>query len=269
MELHDIRDHWEQVGRDFPMDSAVTPTSRDPYLGQLERENIIEWLRDHHVCLEVGCGDASHTVHYAQRVKQLTAIDVAESLVDIARKRLDAARLRNIVLRAGSVLDIETQFPKQSFDCVISQRCLINLPTWEHQSRAIAEIHDLLRDDGVLLLTEGFHENLANLNRLRKQFSLAEIKVVDYNRNLPGAAFESFVRERFDIVERRHYGAYLLLSRVYHPLVVSPEEPRHGSAFNRVAMNLARAVAMPDLEKYSYNLFYVLRKRRRAGATGA
>jgi len=201
-------------------------------------------------------------VYYAKRVQNIHAIDVAGSLIDVARRRLVEQSVRNVDLHVGSVLDVDAIFAGQRFDCVISQRCLINLPTWEHQRRAITHIHSLLSDEGVLLLTEGFQENVDSLNGVRTQFGLPEIKVVDYNRNLGRADFEGFIGESFEILERRHYGAYLFVSRVYHPLLVLPEAPRHESKLNRVAMDISKGLAMPDMEKYSYNLFYVLRKRR-------
>ena len=40
MKLEEVRQHWENAGKDFPVDSRVTPTTRDPYLGELERKNI-------------------------------------------------------------------------------------------------------------------------------------------------------------------------------------------------------------------------------------
>src|SRR4029450_12699395 len=96
MQLEQIKAHWEKSGREFPAQGLVTPTSRDPYLGELERENILAHLNPRFKCLEIGCGDASHTVHYARRVSNLDAIDVADSLIEIARQRGQPHTLRNV-----------------------------------------------------------------------------------------------------------------------------------------------------------------------------
>ena len=261
MKLEEIKQHWEQSGKSFPYDSKITPTSRDPYLGQLERDNIIAHLNKKYKCLEIGCGDALHTAHYARKTQRVSAIDVAANLVDVARKRLQQEAIDNVDLDVGSVLDLEKKFPSQKFECVISQRCLINLPDWEYQKKAIKQVHQLLTDKGVFLLTEGFQDNLDNLNSVRKKFSLPEIKVVDYNLNFDLGPFEKFVQKYFEVVKKSHYGPYLFLSRVYHPLVVSPEDPKHDSKMNETAMDISKVISLPDLEKYSYNLFYVLRKR--------
>src|SRR5262249_45728823 len=240
-----------------------TPTSRDPYLGELERRDILSCLQDQYNCIEIGCGDASHTVHYASRVKEVLGVDVAASLIQIASKRLQREKVDNVHLVVGSVLDIGMSFPGESFDCAISQRCLINLPTWEHQKSAIVQVHRLLRDEGMFLLTEGFQENLDELNRVRGIFSLPEIKVVNYNHNFNVQEFEQFIAGYFEIVDRRSYGSYFFFSRVYHPLVALPEKPRHTSKMNEVAMKIQNILPLTGLERYSYDVFYELRKRNR------
>ncbi|NKC10831.1 MAG: methyltransferase domain-containing protein [Gammaproteobacteria bacterium] len=267
MKLEEIKHHWQKSGESFPSHSKVTPTSRDPYLGELERENILSYLNREHACLEVGCGDAFHTIHYAKKVKRILGIDVADSLINIAKERkLQRDLLNNIDFDVCSVLDIGEKFDGERFDCVISQRCLINLPTWDHQKEAISQIHRLLTDEGIFLLTEGFQDYLDTLNSARTRFSLPEIKVVDYNRNFVLNDFEEFIQQYFEIVEQRHYGPYLFFSRIYHPLAALPDSPKHDSKLNEVAMNISRVLSMSDLEKYSYNLFYALKRRELASS---
>jgi len=258
--LESIRKKWEASGRQFPKQGKVTPTSRDPYLGHLEEENILTFLKGNGAVLDLGCGDASHTVEYAKRVARIVGIDIANSLIEIARKRVISAGVNNIDFIIGSVLNIKKLFGADKFDFVISQRCLINLPEWRYQKEVILQVHSLLEADGLFILTEGFQDELDRLNEIREKIGLAEIEVVSYNKNLRRKDFEAFVSKYFNIVEVRHYGAYLFMSRVLHPLVVLPDAPKHDARLNEAAMEISRLVPMPDLEKYSYNLFYVLKK---------
>jgi ubiquinone/menaquinone biosynthesis C-methylase UbiE len=258
--LEEIRKHWDEAGKQLRTEEKVTPTSRDPYLALLERENILDYLGNHHIALEIGCGDASHTMHYAKKVKRLSGIDIAESLIDIARKRAISESIQNVDFIVGTVLDIKRICRGRKFNCVISQRCIINLPGWEYQQDGILQVYDVLEKGGLFLLTEGFSEELDDLNVIRRKLGLSEIKVVPYNKNLVRDVFEEFVKQYFQVIEVRHYGAYLFLSRLFHPLFVLPDEPKHDSKINEVAMTISRMLEMPDLEKYSYNLFYVLKK---------
>lgn len=261
MKLEAIRKHWEEEGKRFPTKGKITPTSRDPYLALLEREKIIRHLKSSYSALELGCGDAFHTVHYAKHVRKITGIDIAESLISIARKRATSQSMRNIDFVVGSALDIKKIFQTRQFDCIISQRCLINLPEWKHQRDVILQVHDLLKRDGLFVLTEGFQKEVCNLNEIRRRLGLPEIKVVDYNKNMVREDFERFARKHFDVVEVLHHGTYLFLSRIYHPLVVLPNKPKHDSRLNRIAMQIDRSVQIAELEKYSYNLFYALRRK--------
>jgi SAM-dependent methyltransferase len=261
MSLEEIRRHWEDAGKAFPEDSLSTATTRDPYLGRLEEDNILEGLRDSERVLEVGVGDGGHTVAYAQVAASFVGVDVAESLLDVARRRLAEAGNDNVELHAMSVLEVEQAFGSESFEAVVSQRCLINLPDWEHQVEGLRQLAAVLRPGGLLLLTEGFDDGIDGLNNVRTELGLGAIRTVDYNCNFRRAAFEHAVARWFDIVELRDYGLYLLLSRVFHPLAVAPEEPKHDSMLNRVAADIARAAPTGDLAGLSYSLFYVLRKR--------
>lgn len=257
--MEDIRKHWEEAGQSFPTEWRITPTSRDPYLGQLEEENILDFLRPDQVVLEMGCGDGSHSVKYARQVKELSALDLIENLLNRAKQRAADAQLENMNFTLGSVLALKELYPAGKFDCLISQRCLINLAEWELQQEAFKQAHSLLREGGLLLMTEGFQDAMDELNVVRSQFGLPEIAVA-YNRNFIRPEFEAFIGQYFEPVEVRHYGGYLFLSRVFHPLAVLPAEPKHDARINEVAMEISRAMPLPDLDKYSYNSFYALRK---------
>jgi SAM-dependent methyltransferase len=259
--LEEIRDHWESAGASFPESELVTPTSRDPYLAQLERRAIISHLAGRESAMDVGCGDASHSIEYAKVVGRLIGVDNAASLLAVARRRIDAAGTDNVELLLASVLELDARVPAGAFDAVISQRCLINLPTWEDQKAALEQLHKVLASGGILLVSEGFIDELVALNQLRTALRLSPISVSRYNHFLSRDEFETFVGPLFRIRAIVHYGVYLYLSRVLHPLVVAPAEPRHDSAFNELAMRVALAGDAGDFARYSYNSLYALEKQ--------
>jgi hypothetical protein len=132
---------------------------------------------------------------------------------------------------------------------------IINLPAWQYQRTAILQVRDVLHKNGLFILTEGFQEELDNLNRVRFALCLREIKVVKYNKNLIRRDFEKFVKRYFTVVEVRHYGLYLFLSRVFHPLAVHPDEPKHDSRLNEAAMRIHEKLQLQEIGKYSYNQY--------------
>ena len=259
--LEEIRNHWVKAGNQYSNTGGVTPTSRDPYLGQLEEVYIQRYLRKSHAVLEIGCGSGFHTIKYSKSVAKITGIDFVDNLIDFAKKRADFECIENADFVSGSVFEIDKIFRNEKFNCVVSQRCLINLCDWQHQKEVILKVHSLLPTKGTFLLTEGFHGELNNLNNVRKKCGLSEIKVVNYNKNLVRKEFERFIGQYFDVMAVHHYGAYLFLSRIIHPLIVSPKEPKHDSRLNDVAKKISRIIQLPYFKKYSYNLFYFLRKK--------
>ena len=54
--------------------------------------------------------------------------------------------------------------PLESFDLVISQRCLINLSGWEEQQIALAEIARILNPGGRFIMQEGTLQSREALN---------------------------------------------------------------------------------------------------------
>ena len=259
--LDAIQRHWEEAGKKFPHGESVSPTSRDPFLGQLEEAHILRFLAGRERILEIGCGDGLHTALYAQHVGQVEALDIADSLIVLARKRMIENSISNVEFKVGSVLSLVNLYERDNFDCVVSQRCLINLPDWKYQQIALEQACKVLKPGGILLISEGFQEELDELNVARKKFNLAEIKVVSYNRNLRHKEFDDYVRTLFEVVEIGDYGAYLFLSRVLHPLSIFPDDPKHDSPLNEAAMRISSLLPKTDLKKYSYNLCYVLRKK--------
>jgi hypothetical protein len=71
--------------------------------------------------------------------------------------------------------------PPGAFDAVISQRCLINLPTWEDQKAALEQSCEVLASGGILLVSEGFFDELVALDQLRTPLVLSPISVSPYN----------------------------------------------------------------------------------------
>ncbi len=98
---------WEQLTSDAPV-SGVRATVRK---GRTEmRDTLLSWLPADMTglrLLDAGCGTGALAVEAAERGAEVVAIDVAGSLVDIARKRAHAQGHGglNIDWRVGDMLD--------------------------------------------------------------------------------------------------------------------------------------------------------------------
>ncbi len=261
MDINQIQEYWEEIGKRYIASGVTSATTHDYYLGLLEGQNICEFLKSEDVALDIGCGDAQHTLQYSMQVARMFAVDTSPSFVQIGQRRVALHGIKNAIISFGSSLELSGQFAPSSFDCVLSQRCLINLPSWEYQRSAILEILKVLKGGGLLLLTEGFQDGLEHINEARLSVGLPEIIVATHNRLLSLEEFLPFIRCYFDVIAVRDYGAYFYLSHIFHPLVVLPDSPKHESHLNEVAMKVAQSIPIVSMAKYSYNLFYALRKK--------
>ena len=262
MSLKFVKEYWNNSAKNSNVKSVISPTSRDPYLAKLERDFIISCLKKNYNCLEIGCGDALNTFYYVSKVKKILATDNSEKLLSIAQKKLVLKKINNLKFQNISAIELPEKFNKK-FDCVISQRCLINLDSWNNQKKTINKINKILKKNGAFVLTEGFEDRLKHLNKVRNKYKLKSIKVARYNKFLDSKKFETYVKKYFKIKKIYSYGIYTILSHLFHPLIVLPNNPKHNSIINNISMNFQEEKFMQNnlLDKYSYNLGYLLIKR--------
>lgn len=116
---------WEQLTSDAPV-SGIRATVR---AGRNEmRDTLLSWLPADLTgkrVLDAGCGTGAFAVEAAMRGADVVAIDVAGSLVEIARKR--APKKLSIDWRVGDMHDVGLG----EFDHVVAMDSLIHYPAFE------------------------------------------------------------------------------------------------------------------------------------------
>ena len=124
---------WEQLTSDAPV-SGVRATVRK---GRTDmRDTLLSWLPADMTglrLLDAGCGTGALAVEAAERGAEVVAIDVAGSLVDIARKR--APKGLSIDWRVGDMLDPALG----RFDHVVAMDSLIHYKAFD----IVAVLHGL------------------------------------------------------------------------------------------------------------------------------
>ena len=255
--LRDIYDH-----RDVEETYA---TSRDHNLRELEIAFIRERLSPGDI-LDIGCGNGYTLLSLAKEIKgNFVGLDFSAEMIRgagvLAEQMKDELKSKPDFCQA----DVRhLPFDSNSFDYVISERCLQNLPSREDQWATLAEIHRVLRPGGSYLMVEGTEDGLDRLNELRARLSLDPIPSVSPDNvsslKFREAELESHLEPLFQIVHRQYWGTYYLISRILHPLLVAPDKPRFDSRINTVARKIA--AVLPDIDRLGHVMGYELRAKK-------
>jgi ubiquinone/menaquinone biosynthesis C-methylase UbiE len=219
-------------------------TSRDFHLRELEIDFLAEHLRSGKV-LDLGCGNGYTIVSLARRIAaDYLGLDFSANMLEGAAGLVQrfAAELKSIpTFRQADVRRLA--FADSTFDCVLSERCLLNLPFREDQWQTIREVHRVLKPGGQYLMVEGTEDGLERLNDVRAKMSLPAILSVAADNvsslKFREAELEAVLQPLFTIAKKHYFSLYYLISRVVHPLLVEPDVPKFDSKINAIARQLS------------------------------
>ena len=178
--------------------------------------------------LEVGCGNGYllETIRTQYPDLTLSGTDYSPDMVALASSRgIAGCEIREEDVRALSL-------PSDSFDVVVTERCLINLLDADAQGKAVAELARVLRPGGFAILVEAFTDGLANLNRARDELGLPANEAPYHNLWFEKERFLSYLEGRFRFVggtadgslpAQNFLSSHYFVSRVLYPSVTKRE----------------------------------------------
>lgn len=258
----EIREFWTEAAAVDQDQDGLRPVARDPYLQQAVEEAMEAVVPEGSKVLDIGCGDGHTTLRFSKRALSITGIDYIHQFVDKATAAATRLGVANARFFQADVLDLESlKDVIGTVDVAVSIRCLINLDSWSKQQQAIRQIAKMLRPGGLCLLSEGWSEGLAGLNKLRAARGLAPINPVAYNLLMERALFENEITQYFKIDSYLNLGFYTMMSRFVQPCVVHPKTPEHSHPINALAAALQRHCRESQLfREIDYAGVYVLRR---------
>ncbi len=239
-------------------------TSPDFNLREIEIEYLARWLQDGARILDVGCGNGySDLCHATIFDSAFVGIDFVPEMIKAAEQITQQFQLKGRVkFQVGDATDM--QFLDSAFDIVISQRCLLNMPTREDQWQAMREIARVLKPGGRYLMLEGTLQGLRRLNEVRSMFELDPIPEAAPGYNWFSNKFDEeemlqvadTLFERLEGVQR--FGMYYFISRVIHPLLVAPEQPKYDARINMIARQICGQI--PNYNDLGHVALFIFRR---------
>jgi ubiquinone/menaquinone biosynthesis C-methylase UbiE len=242
-----IKSFWDRRAREHKMD--CTATLGEVALREIEINAISKYLKDGTTVLDVGCGNGYSTLRFAERHEiQISGIDFSEEMINFSEQSLkrSASTLKGSV--SFSVQDVlSLDFPENSFDIVITERCLQNLSSWELQCKAIINISRVLKPSGLFLMNEcsvtGVDVLVKTMNLFGKEAPQGIIPWHNLFFSDSQLINDPEIRKHLIFLQiNNHSSLYMLITRLF---------PRLGRIRH----------ILPNLGSFSYDKLYVWRKR--------
>jgi 2-polyprenyl-3-methyl-5-hydroxy-6-metoxy-1,4-benzoquinol methylase len=124
---------------------AASPI-QDRQAYEIKVQKIKTYLTPANVVLDIGCGTGTQCGDIADKVKQVTGIDISGKLLAIAQQRMAERKLDNVEFLQTSLFD--ERFQPGSFDVVMAFHVL---HFFEDIDAVYKRIHDLLKPDGLFV----------------------------------------------------------------------------------------------------------------------
>lgn len=259
MTINKIRDYYEKkVKENKNLPAASMP---DAILVEKEISLILNYIEDGDKVLDVGCANGYSTLKYAvEKYCYVKGIDFSRSMIKNAMqecRKLKGKIKYKVKFEIGDVTKLKER--DNQFDKAVSKRCVINLPSWKLQRRALSELIRILKIGGELLLSEASRQGWENLNKLRQEFGLQPIPQPWFNLYLDEEKLFPFMEknnlQRIEVIN--FSSTYYIGSRVIQPFVIGKnKEPDYNSEINHLFSLL------PSYGNYGTQKIYRFRKEK-------
>lgn len=161
------------------------------YKGYVEEERLIknnahrvEFLTTIHVLedlipphanlLDIGAGTGRYSFFYAEKGHKVTALEFADTNVDILKSKQEALPYENLAIQQGDARDLSS-FADNSFDMVLCMGPLYHLGERQDQQQCIREALRVLNSGGILALAYiNKHASIALHTKGEENFLLSE-----------------------------------------------------------------------------------------------
>ncbi|MGH6925772.1 MAG: class I SAM-dependent methyltransferase [Propylenella sp.] len=131
-------------------DKVAEKYSRQPVADEASYQKKLritrEYFRPDMEVLEFGCGTGSTAIAHAPYVKHILAIDVSSKMIEIARRKAEAAKVENVTFRQADIDELSV--PDQTFDVVMGHSILHLVAD---RDAVISEVYRVLKPGGIFV----------------------------------------------------------------------------------------------------------------------
>ena len=254
-----MKEFWEDQARKWGEDIAAV--NFDPLSDDFAGLVFDDLVGDDMDVADIGCGNGRNIIDLAVKRSRgrFSGYDFAENMVKVAETRREKMNLGNVKFAVyDATADKTPAGMTNCFDVVIGKRLLINVKG-PAKGQVLRNIHSMLRDGGMYIMSECFMEPLGRVNQIREALGLARITVKPFNEYLT-QAFMPDVEKLFTIERTIDIDSlYYFISRIFNAYL-SDGSPEYNAPINQLAARLVHLGVRP-MQGFSPEYVHVLRKR--------
>jgi ubiquinone/menaquinone biosynthesis C-methylase UbiE len=256
---NEIIKFWESQAQKFKGD--VKAVNFDPLEEELEIFFINQLIAEQETICDIGCGNGRTLIDLALKKPKCIfyGLDFSEGMISVANEIKASLNISNITFyHLDAILDNLGNYIDIRFDKIITKRLLINLKG-NDKLKAINNIHEMLRENGIYIMIECFLEPLEKINIIRQKLGLSEIKVKYFNEYLSYELLDE-IKSMFMVKEIIDFESlYYFISRVFNAYI-SNGEPDYYAPINKLALKLTK-MGIHNMTGYSPEIIILLQKR--------
>lgn len=110
------------------------------------RENTKKYLKGSDIVLDYGCGTGTSSCEFANKVKEIHAIDISSKMIEIAKEKAFVSTVENVNFVQADIFD--KRYKKESFDAILAFNMLHTVP---NPQNVMQRIYELLKPEGLFI----------------------------------------------------------------------------------------------------------------------
>jgi 2-polyprenyl-3-methyl-5-hydroxy-6-metoxy-1,4-benzoquinol methylase len=132
---------WDKLAKNWDTPGVSLGENDIRIIGKTKK-----YLNANSIILDYGCATGSIAIEIADMVKEAHGIDISSKMIEIAKRKADERKIRNIDFTKATIFDESLE--KESFDLILA---LSILHLAEDSTQVMGRINQLLKPGGVFI----------------------------------------------------------------------------------------------------------------------
>lgn len=183
---------WNRRSEVF--DKQVLSVYENAYRKTVKRSAA--FLKKEDRVFEIGCGTGVATIPLSKYVKEITATDISENMIQKAREKAKNQSKDNIIFRTGELTEMEVE--PERYDVVAAYNVLLYM---KNQEEVLKKIYEVLKPGGIFLsATDCLGRNLSKDSV--KKFWKSKLHLMPYVAfDTPISLMRKIQKNDFEVLE--------------------------------------------------------------------